>query len=502
MRKPKILALFVVMSVAVIGVVILQFIYFRNIYQQQRLGFNQSIHIVLDEVRTKIEQQDFINSFKTKEDITQKLEHQKTIVARAKRHQKKPSLEQVTHRFKSMQQNFYKHMFPDLKHQKTPEKQETEEQKRYQDSIYFLKTQVRLLEQLTRNLTRANIPLILRIKKDFLEQTLQTELEQQGLFLPYRYELTSNNTHKILLNKGQINESISQRYSVKIFAQNNNNESGILTLIIEGGDNYLIGKMSTLIGFSIFLLLIMLIGVGYTINTVIQQKKIADMKTEFINNMTHEFKTPISTIMIASEALQEPRVMENPQKVAKMGKIIHSENLRLSTHIERVLGIAKLELKEFELKRNHLDMHQIITHVTDNMRLQVEKNSGNIYLELNAQNSNIVGDELHVANIVLNLIDNAIKYSASSPAIWIRTFNDKKYFNITIQDNGIGIPKAQLSKIFNQFYRVPTGNVHNVKGFGLGLSYVQTIINKMNGSITVTSEKDKGTVFTLKFLLA
>ena len=247
------------------------------------------------------------------------------------------------------------------------------------------------------------------------------------------------------------------------------------------------------------LLLILIVSFGYTIFSILRQKKISEMKMDFINNMTHEFKTPVSTIMIASEALKDKDINNDKARVERLANIIFEENQRLGSHIERVLNIARIEKNDFKLDIREIDVNEMVTTVLDSMALKLQKHQVTANLHLDAQHAIIEADELHFSNILYNLIDNAIKYSPQAPEITISTFNKDDQLVIRVADKGIGMNRDQQAKIFEQFYRIPTGNLHDVKGFGLGLSYVNTIVKKLNGSISVRSEREKGSEFELKF---
>jgi two-component system phosphate regulon sensor histidine kinase PhoR len=225
------------------------------------------------------------------------------------------------------------------------------------------------------------------------------------------------------------------------------------------------------------------------------------MKTDFINNMTHEFKTPVATIMIASEALKDPEVTEDKARLKRLAGIIYDENVRLGSHIERVLSIARLEKGELKMENTEVDVNDLIVIVLDSMDLQLQKRNAIINVHTDAENAIVYGDELHLSNVIYNLIDNANKYSSDTPEITITTRNTGKNLIIEIADKGIGMTKEQSKRIFDQFYRVPTGNLHDVKGFGLGLNYVQDIIKKLNGTVKVSSEKDRGTTFEISLPL-
>jgi len=205
--------------------------------------------------------------------------------------------------------------------------------------------------------------------------------------------------------------------------------------------------------------------------------------------------------MIASEALKDPEVVEDKSRISRLAGIIYDENVRLGNHIERVLSIARLEKKELKLEYTEVNINDVLSAVVDSMGLQLQKRNAIVNLNLNAKNPIIYGDELHLSNVIYNLVDNANKYSGEIPKINISTRNTGKNLIIEVSDEGIGMTKDQTKRIFDQFYRVPTGNLHDVKGFGLGLNYVQDIINQMGGTIKVHSEKDKGTVFEISLPL-
>ena len=226
------------------------------------------------------------------------------------------------------------------------------------------------------------------------------------------------------------------------------------------------------------------------------------MKTDFINNMTHEYKTPVSTIIIASEALKDSEIAFDQTRVSRLANIIYEENVRLGSHIERVLNVARIEKNDFKLEKKPIDVNEMIAVVIDSMALKLQKYNANTTLQLDAENPVISADELHFSNVIYNLVDNAIKYSVNEPDITISTLNKNGQVVIRVADKGIGMSRDQQTKIFEQFYRIPTGNLHDVKGFGLGLSYVNTVVKRLNGMISVRSEKEKGSEFELKFQVA
>lgn len=226
------------------------------------------------------------------------------------------------------------------------------------------------------------------------------------------------------------------------------------------------------------------------------------MKSDFINNMTHEFKTPVATIMLASEALRDEQMAADKNMVNRYAGIIYDENLRLSSYVERVLNLAKLEKSDLKLEQKPVDMHDLISAVADSMNLQFKRKGAAVSIDLQATTATIIGDELHLSNVIYNLLDNALKYSPDDPQIVISTQNLGSLLIVKVNDNGIGMTREQQSRVFDQFYRAHTGNLHNIKGFGLGLNYVYSIIKLLKGNITIKSEPQKGSTFELSFSIA
>jgi two-component system, OmpR family, phosphate regulon sensor histidine kinase PhoR len=278
-------------------------------------------------------------------------------------------------------------------------------------------------------------------------------------------------------------------------------DSGMLTITFPDKNNVILSNLTVMMGLSGGLLLVLIFSFGYTIHSILMQKKISEMKTDFINNMTHEFKTPVATIMIASEALKDSELTSDKKSIDRLANIIYDENVRLGSHIERVLNIAKIEKGDLKLEHKEVEMNDLLAAIVDSMSLQLQKRNASIELDLSADRAIVMGDELHLSNVIFNLLDNANKYSPSNPQIKISTFSSGKNLIIRVADKGTGMSKDQLSKIFDQFYRIPTGNLHDVKGFGLGLSYVNNIVKRMNGTIKVKSEKDVGSEFQISLPL-
>ncbi|WP_462266706.1 sensor histidine kinase [Mucilaginibacter sp.] len=355
---------------------------------------------------------------------------------------------------------------------------------------------------------KADEPLRKRINAMWMDSLLRLELRNRGVDLPFSYEISNANNDSLIFSNASESNLDKPRfiqgsyYETPIFGKQLINDPGRMRLYFPDKDAHIRGMMTYTISISGGLLLVLLVCFGYTIFSILRQKKISEMKTDFINNMTHEFKTPVSTIMIASEALKDPEVATNSTRVSRLADIIYEENNRLGSHIERVLNIARIEKNDFKLDVTTVDINELITDVLDSMALKLQKYEAQVHLHLDAVQAVIKADELHFSNVLYNLVDNAIKYSSGKPELTISTLNRNDQLIIRVADKGIGMSRDQQAKIFEQFYRVPTGNLHDVKGFGLGLSYVNTIVNRLDGSISVKSEKDKGSEFELKFKTA
>jgi len=234
---------------------------------------------------------------------------------------------------------------------------------------------------------------------------------------------------------------------------------------------------------------------------MIRQKKISDIKTDFINNMTHEFKTPIATISIAADSINNPKVIEEPGRIRDYTKIIKEENQRMNTRVEQVLQMALIDSKDFQLRPAIFDAHELIRRATDHFRLIIARREGILNLNLEAEFSVILADADHFRNVILNLLDNANKYSPVQPEITVHTFNRSDKLFIAIEDKGMGMNPETRRRVFDKFYRFSTGNIHNIKGFGLGLSYVKAIVLSHKGEIYVQSEVGKGSRFEISIPL-
>ncbi|MCB9189101.1 MAG: HAMP domain-containing histidine kinase [Flavobacteriales bacterium] len=256
-------------------------------------------------------------------------------------------------------------------------------------------------------------------------------------------------------------------------------------------------KLSSGLIWSTMLIGVILIVFAVTIFTILKQKKLSEVKTDFINNMTHELKTPISTIALSSDVLRKVNSDTDLDRIRQYASIIYAENSRLEAQVERVLQLAKLEKNKIQLKKESIALHGLIKKCVESFELVVKQKSGSLTVHLDAQSDQIYGDKVHITNVIQNLLDNATKYSQDVPEIIVRTSNENKSLVIEVEDKGKGMTSEQTKQIFEKFYRVPTGSVHDVKGFGLGLFYVREIVRAHNGRIEVESELGIGSIFKI-----
>jgi two-component system phosphate regulon sensor histidine kinase PhoR len=297
--------------------------------------------------------------------------------------------------------------------------------------------------------------------------------------------------------KSQKNDFLKSKYRVRLFPGNIISQDLVLSVIFPERTNYVLGSMLWILAGSMLFSLFILATFALSLYFIIRQKKVSEMKSDFINNMTHEFKTPIATISLAADTITNPKVINDENSVRHFIGMIKKENSRMNKKVETILQIASLDKKEIEFRFENVSMHTIIEHVVDTINIQAQQRNGRIDLKLDASDPVIYGDGEHLTNLVNNLLDNAIKYSPEAPEVTVTTTNKEKGLILTVEDKGIGMTKAVQSKIFERFYRQSSGNVHDVKGFGLGLNYARAIIDAHKGNITVFSEPGKGSRFEI-----
>lgn len=355
--------------------------------------------------------------------------------------------------------------------------------------------------------------LLEKINKQNLDRYIREALNDQSVDLKYDYGVYSNKQEDFVIRNGKFavlvpNEGSSEagdnkglydsKHMVQLF-NDNEGSPGYLKIFFPGQRSWLWAKMVPSLLSSLLFTGLILLCFSYTVFVIFRQKKVSEMKTDFINNMTHEFKTPIATISLATDSITNNTVINSHDKIKRFAGIIKQENKRMLNQVEKVLQMARIDKEDFDLKVTEVNINDVVRQAATNSRLKIIKRNGQLTESLGASKPIIQADLTHISNIVHNLLDNAEKYSNEQPEIHVSTKNDDKGVLVEIKDNGIGMTKESLKYIFDKFYRVHTGNRHDIKGFGLGLSYVKALVDAHNGRIKVASELGKGSTFTVYF---
>jgi len=347
-----------------------------------------------------------------------------------------------------------------------------------------------------------NRPIEQRVDFSKLENYLKVELENNGLEnMPFHFRVTDKNDVEVYRCKEMIGKNETGGYKQVLFPNDPDVETGTLYLYFPTKKNYIYESLRIYIP-SIIFSIVLLIVFGTTIIIIFRQKKLNDMKNDFVNNMTHELKTPISTISLAAQMLKDGDVGKTPAMLKHISGVIVDETKRLSFQVEKVLQVSLFERDRSNLTFKEVDVNEMLDTIVATFKLKVENFDGKLEKDLSAERADVTADEMHLTNVFFNLMDNAVKYRSERDLVLkVHTWNEKDNIMISIQDNGIGIKKENLKKVFERFYRVPTGNVHDVKGFGLGLAYVQKIVQNHNGTIRAESEVNMGTKFIISLPL-
>jgi two-component system phosphate regulon sensor histidine kinase PhoR len=338
----------------------------------------------------------------------------------------------------------------------------------------------------------------MEISNDEVNFALSRSFQFSEIRTPFEFAIIKDGkVQDGLFKKSGENDFLKSNYMVQLFPDNIIRQNLLVSVIFPERTNYVLGSMAWLLGGSLLFSLIILATFALSLFFIIRQKKISEMKSDFLNNMTHEFKTPIATISLAADTITNPKVIKDESSIKHFIGMIKKENSRMNKKVETILQIASLDKKEIAFKFENVSLHSVIERAAEAIEIQVHQKNGKITLNLKAGAPVILGDNEHLTNLVNNLLDNALKYSPDSPEITVETKNNDKGIILSVEDKGIGMSKSVQSKIFERFYRQSSGNIHDVKGFGLGLNYVRAIIDAHKGNVTVTSEPGKGSRFDI-----
>ncbi|MCW3788310.1 sensor histidine kinase [Plebeiibacterium sediminum] len=358
-----------------------------------------------------------------------------------------------------------------------------------------------MFNQFSYELQMRSVNPLQRLNTKNLNNVLDYELNARGIDLDYEYGIINRNTGKLtnIYTGNYYKDDSDFKFVANLFPNDIFRSWSPIALDIyfPHQGQFILKSLGVLFGSSIVFTLFILLTFLYTLRTIVNQKKLSEIKSDFINNMTHEFKTPIATINLATDNIANPMIINKPEHISSFLKIIKEENKRMNNQVERVLQMSLIEKRDFQLLPVEKDIHQLINDATQKMQLLAEQKSAVISSHLNAESTVFNVDEVHFTNVLVNLLENALKYSKENPVIDIITENNKNGIDILIRDNGIGMSKEQQAKVFEKFFRATKGNIHNVKGFGLGLSYVKAIMLQHGGNIFVKSKLGEGSEFKL-----
>ncbi len=465
MTKKAIWSIFIIMTLSLIGVGVIQFFWIKRAVDLDEKNFNDKVILALNTVKKHL--------VSDAEDAVEKNYYEKKLL------EPKSILNEIIREDLSKSTSALSQRIKDIE---------------YRTSMYDP-------DQLLEN-----------INIETLDKYIRIELESKEIDLPYEYGVYSNRDKAYFIENGNYTATIGDttkssnvaamnplykaEYKISLFADEII-DPGHLNLYFPGKNRFLWSNVIGILLSSVVFTCLILFCFSYTVWVIFLQKKVSEMKTDFINNMTHEFKTPIATISLASDSILSPSVLDNKEKIIRFINIIKQENRRMLGQVEKVLQMGQIEKQNVELKFNPFDLHEIIQDAVVNAELKVQAKGGNISTQLSASKHIITGDITHISSIINNLLDNAEKYTPECPEIIISTKDVRGGIEFSVTDNGIGMSKDALNHIFEKFYRVHTRNLHNVKGFGLGLSYVKAMVEAHHGKVTVKSEPGKGSIFTV-----
>ena len=346
--------------------------------------------------------------------------------------------------------------------------------------------------------TASDKPLRERINFKMLDQDIKTELMNNGIDIPYHFTVSTQDGREVYRCPDYVGQGEEYTYSQTLFRNDPSNRMGIVKIHFPDMGRYIFSGVRFMIP-SVVFTIVLLVTFIFTIVVIFRQKRYTEIKNDFINNMTHELKTPISSISLAAQMLGDEAVTKSPVMMKHLGGVINDESKRLRFLVEKVLQMSMFDRKKAIFKKKELNLNDLVENVANTFTLRVEHTGGHIKTELNATEPTIYVDEMHFTNVIFNLLDNAVKYRDPDRPVelMVKTWNDKEKLYFSVKDNGVGIKKENLKKIFEKFYRVHTGNVHDVKGFGLGLAYVKKMVDLHKGEIHVESERGKGTKFII-----
>ena len=502
MKKKRIYGLIALMSIALLGLVVFQTYWIQETVEANRQRFEQNVYEALNTVVHQLEQKEaLLFAYQSFGPSSLRLDTSQLYSSRAVRGSQQQSIT-FDERGRPVRQRIEFRMSvsrppgsPPVITMR-PDIPSGVSERAVQEQMRKLEQKAGMFEQALQRLINGDRPLATRINPKQLRSLLNEALADRGITLPYQYAVVDTRHDSVLMaSTANFFQKYDAEAEVALFPNDFMPSHTFLTLEFPDQNWYLLRQIWMTLLSSVVFTGIVVFCFAYAISTIFRQKKLSDMKNDFINNMTHELKTPISTVALAVEALQDEQVAREPSFLKRYLGIIREENMRLGSQVEKVLQIASLDKKDYQLKLESVDTHALIHKVADHLSPAIEQRDGTLTLDLKAESPMIEADPHHLANIVTNLVDNANKYSPEQPTVTIRTRTASDGIWIEVADQGLGMRKEVTANVFDKFYRAPTGNRHDVKGFGLGLSYVKSMVEAHGGRVSVQSKLGEGSTF-------
>ena len=513
MKKRTILTLATIMGASFLALLFLQLQYIREMAEMKKEQFDESVYralyqasrnLELNETRSYLEKDineterraysvDSVGSRSGQPDGTFQQSHQYSVVGKDGTIYSSFMLKTIETKPSQMPKGMI------LRKDKSAISEANKSMQEVMKSRYIY--QKALLDEVVYSIlySASDKPLKERINFKMLDRDLNAELLNNGINIPYHFTVSTQDGREVYRCPDYSEEGEENTYSQELFRYDPLSKKGVVKIHFPDINSYIFSSVRFMIP-SIIFTVVLLITFVITLILIFRQKRYSEIKNDFINNMTHELKTPIASISLAAQMMNDDSVTKSEQMTRHLGGIINDESKRLRFLVEKVLQMSMFDRNSTTLKKKELDLNEMVENVANTFSLRVEHTGGKIYTQIEAIDSAIYVDEVHFQNVINNLLDNAVKYRKQDKPldIYINTWNDDQWLYCSIRDTGIGIKKESLKKIFDKFYRVHTGNVHDVKGFGLGLAYVKNIVELHNGEIKVDSDYGRGTTFTIR----
>ena len=520
MSKRIFILLIVLMSVALIGIITVQIYWIKSSIEIREKQFTNDVQVALanvDEIVKKREMKDFFDEFKPFLDTVKRsselgikdIVFRKIDTSRNEIFEFRQSILEVPNKgtfplIDSDTVNF-KSFFSELETEvKSINTQEVDLPPITTSESYKSVERLTKLERLELESTYQGIsssrPIYKRITGREIELNLKNELRRRGVDTDFEYGVF-NEGFPTKLKSDNFKKVKNNSYAIPLFEDDYGSSEYQLLVNFPNKKKYILDTISSILALSAIFILVIILAFASALYQLIKQKQISEIKTDFINNMTHEFKTPIATINLALDAIKNPKIIDDKEKILRYAQMIREENKRMHGQVENVLRISKLEKNQLDLSMSIVNMNEVLEDAKTHVDLIIKDKKGYIKTHFNASMTEVMASKFHLTNVVVNMLDNAVKYTKESPKIDIYTENAANYILLKIKDQGIGMSKSVQKQVFDKFYREQKGNIHDVKGHGLGLSYVKRIVEHHQGSVYVESEKGKGSVFTVKLPL-